>query len=82
MKTSDQTSPAKIELTGFPSDKLELCSVRPGVPGVSGCLDGERERKLPTHKVGPKTSYQIDPREAVPEVSKSKGYINQEKMCL
>ena len=24
----------------------------------------------------------IDPREAVPEVSKSKGYINQEKMCL
>ena len=26
--------------------------------------------------------YQIDPREAVPEVSKSKGYINQEKMCL
>ena len=27
-------------------------------------------------------AYQIDPREAVPEVSKSKGYINQEKMCL
>ena len=26
--------------------------------------------------------YQIDPREAVPEVSKGKGYINQEKMCL
>ena len=25
--------------------------------------------------------YQIDPREAVPEVSKGKGYINQ-KMCL
>ena len=24
----------------------------------------------------------IDPREAVPEVSKGKGYINQEKMCL
>ena len=29
-----------------------------------------------------KNAYQIDPREAVPEVSKSKGYINQEKMCL
>ena len=26
--------------------------------------------------------YQIDPREAVPEVSKGKGYINQEKICL
>ena len=26
--------------------------------------------------------FNIDPREAVPEVSKSKGYINQEKMCL
>ena len=26
--------------------------------------------------------YQIVPREAVPEVSKGKGYINQEKRCL
>ena len=26
--------------------------------------------------------YQIDPREAGPEVSKGKGYINQAKMCL
>ena len=35
-------------------------------------------------KIAPKTyhKYQIYPREAVPEVSKGKGYINQEKMCL
>ena len=29
-----------------------------------------------------KNSYQIDPHEAVPEVSQGKGYINQEKMRL
>ncbi len=29
-----------------------------------------------------KNSYQIDPHEAVPEVSQGKGYINQERMCL
>ena len=36
----------------------------------------------PLEDVFPIEEYQIDPREAVPEVSQGKGYLNQEKMCL
>ena len=58
--------------------------------GTNSRIKGDRRWRMPRLGNTSKTRsyqwirdiYQIDPREAVPEVSKSKGYINQEKMCL
>ena len=63
-----------VSVSNHSSHSNEVCQVKGVIKSLINLL---RLRPCFSEQL-----YQIDPREAVPEVSKGKGYINQEKMCL